>query len=422
MTNARMRKLLDIKPWIELESSRSTNGVFSAPLTKDEHLYSVLISECDGNKALALSSQNDADPYIKIRTLLYTGRLEEAETELSNLFPHVTKSTERAELILEQARTHAYTGEWLKCEDSSSEGLRNSPVGLTMLALHQTRALARFELGNMSGASSDLQMAKALHTIIPYSSSFFYALAIEARIMGRDGRAQEGITLLKKAWKALIREKRLNLDLASALIKPEIELRRILGQESTFHALASACINNASGEALFEALAHIDCWASVSEKVRVALRNKLDTAASRFERVRKLMNALENKATWECSTVDGYKNTVTDTKFFAKSEKIDELLRATQVVICDLGLVLNLRPFKAVDLSPNPAMLKSISVLKEKPLTRAEYFSAMWGGIRYSPSLHDSWIANSLYRLRKHAGLTVSNATNRIELSGVVVL
>lgn len=394
----------------------SKDRVFARSL--EENIFIARHSDCDGKKAEALALANPkVDSLEKMKSLLFRGSIAEAETFAKTM--QATTTDEFCELTLEFARLHAFKGEWLKSKDLCDSILfQYHPAAITHMTALSVRAVAHFELGNYRQAHLDLQKVDSLGKVFPNAITLIYARVLECKILARTQSAQSAKVRLLELWADLIKSNRLNLDVVSALIRTEIDLRRLSGE--TYKELAIACylVANQMGEDLYADLAILDIFYA-SREPNMELKSAFQASCRRQPRLMKLHEEIDTGASASTtarairSQIDSCMNSDIEPNPFEQ---------LASIVFLNHKISINLSPFKIYDLTKKEQILLALKALKNAPLSKPELFSSLWGSQKYAPYLHDDLIRALVKRLRKLAGLHVDLTRGKIFLAKTLVV
>jgi hypothetical protein len=191
--------------WIEIENDHSQTGHIPTSTDPNSKLYQALVGTHDARLTEQILIEDNVDPILAVRGLLYRGRLAEATELIASLKNNSSVLPEQiCELLIEQARLAAFNGDWNLSFQYATEAFHLSPTPLSRMTIYQIRALATFELGNFMAVVSDLNHIDTLADLFPKAPSLFYSRILETRLMARDISPFEGLEALKQLWQNLI--------------------------------------------------------------------------------------------------------------------------------------------------------------------------------------------------------------------------
>ena len=418
--------------WIQVEAQKAKSGKFPEKIGVDQSVYLAWIRDCDARKCQSMlvedAKDSKANDLLKIRALLFRGELDEAERIIrKSMDAHATPET-RMEVLLEQARLAAFSGNWSLCHILSAKALESKQLeSLSYLSSLQVHALACFELGEFHAAIQALHAAESLATIFPFSISAHYANVLRARIAARDQGVASGISKISELWKAFRENKAIELtaDMVHALVFGSVDIlkyARLSGESSEQLEkliLVSFAMTEAMGERLYSALGCLDGAICGPVAHRSWFQNRLTQARREFKRIDSMAAQAFEGAELRClsaSMLASLREPLTQEKSLAPES-------VTHVIFGDAQWAFQLQPWKATDLSRHPQILSALGALSSGELSKARFFDQVWGNARYASHLHDSSIFYVLNRIKKLIGATFPIREGRIQPNrGVIVV
>lgn len=402
--------------WTATESQHSRTGQLPGSEGVNAEIYRALMHECDARKTEALILDRAADPLLTVRGLLFRGRLKESSALLGNLQPGTSP-----QLLLEEARLAAFNGDWASCGRLCKKAYAANPPAITRLALFQVGALAHFEQGDFAAASLNLSLIESMKTDFPKCISVFYAELLRLRILAREGsaRAADVRARIGAIWKRWLADGG-DLDQLQALLRVEVDLRRIWKLPQLGFALGSYLAAAAMGEELYAALALVECYVSAPAAQRERLRALAFGALPSFERVRRVFAELAGDEPASTS-VQAMRESLAESS--AETLAFDERrLQAASLALPEYGIVVNLAPFRAQSTAGYAQFARIFEALAGGKLLKEEFFQRVWGKQKYVSHLHDGLIYTALYRLKRVCGVQAVIREGEVCLEGVQVI
>jgi tetratricopeptide (TPR) repeat protein len=372
-----------------MESSHSAGLGIPALASPGAGLYQARVNAWDARAAEQLLLQ-------QIRTELLRSRFDEAQQSIEQA---QSSGIEPAEVYLEKARLAALSRRWEDCVEACTRALASQPAAITQLTLYQVRALAWFELGEMSRALSDLSRIESLAPLFPDAPPAFYARALEARIRARTRSPAHGQAIAAELLRATLGRRALNLDDALTLLRLEIDLRRLQSQAILPLAIATHAIADAIGDRLYAAYALLDAYCAMNRTPPEALQA---SEWREFEAARVLEQEIFSVLPRTSTTAETIRNSMT-----GPSEAPQEQLTPLTLIFWKThSLRFDLRSRTVKKVSVSERSLAIATVIADFPrISKSGLFARTWPGMRYTPRLHDGLIRTSLSRLRKETGL-----------------
>jgi hypothetical protein len=198
---------------------------------------------------------------------------------------------ELTKIQLEEARMANAHADWSQAVDLATSALANRPSAITTATLHQIRALALFEQGRFSESLADLESAESLYEVFPKSSAGFYARILKAKVLARTRNLSVGRSLLNTLWK----QGDLNGDLLLALLRAEIDLRRLERKPLLDLCVYSYHVAQHLGDLLYTNLALVDIYYSALWEDRAPLKASIEQGKAAYVRIQKLCDEIQSE-------------------------------------------------------------------------------------------------------------------------------
>lgn len=372
----------------------------------------------DAKRCESIILQNERHPIIQIRSLLFRGRLAEAQEVLKAAAALQDDPFELSELLVEQSRIAALNGDWITALDLISEISPDRLLPLSRLGLLQIQALAFFETGDMTQALTCLAKVDSLSTSFPNCSASVYARILEIRILARDQGAARAWKKMRQLWSDLKRQGRINRNLIQALLRAEIDLCRIANVGHFDRAVASLLIAESMGESLYAALAVLDCYVTADDRNRKFFANRLEHEARTFSRVQSLCTEIF-RSTEKISSTGRVASGFSDR---CENSEYDPARVVETLVLADANIALRLMTGQVIDTKPYPQLVNALRALNGRTLSKSELFATLWGSQKYVPALHDGLMFGLQQRLKTKMGIKLSIRNSGITIPTVLLL
>jgi hypothetical protein len=424
MDSADAKAAISLK-FVDADQLRSATGRLPQAADTDHELLRAQFRDWDARRAEAILLSAEApDPLLKLRTLLFRGRLQEAQAHLDSLPTHLDR-TAVAELLLERARLESYRGCWPGARELASAALPMSPKPISCLTLFQIRGLAAYELGDFRAAAEDLDRAESMGSLFPRAASGFYCGLLKIRLTARDRGPVPARKQLGEAWRRERDGGELNLDRAHALLRTELDLLRLEARPHFPAALASLLMAERMGERLYSALGQLELMCAATPATARRLEPSIAEGAAAFERVaalREELGAACGPATSTALAMRHYREHAPGGDPARERELLDTSSRVRFLVLPAHGIRVDLREGTVAALPCTDQQARALASLAGAPVAKDLFFRALWGNQRYSPALHDPLIWTLAHRLRKATGLDVRIESASLSLPEALVL
>ena len=396
---------------LQIEKQHCLSGKLPSGDSADALLYRAQIGEGNPRKAEVLAFCGTVTPLLKIRALITRGKLADADRFLLQAQSESSDPLERVELLLEAARLASFRGDYLSASLKASTALELQPSPTSALTLLQVRSLALYELGDWAGALADLEFAESFASVLPKAESGFYARILQTKVVARAHGLSEARKLFGKLWS----NQDWSLDSLLSLTRLAIDLQRLDGKAAPELAIACYQLSRQLGDQLYSALALIDLHYSVGDSERARIAPLLEPAKKEFSRVQALCDEAEGKSELmttsghalrlqQADSVGGAINIESDGIFFSQSKRLLLFKEAESV--------------REVGGKMSQAL---VALSYETPISKAAFFSALWGRQKYSPRLHDNLIWNLLSRMKKDFKITASIESDQISMGNPIL-
>jgi tetratricopeptide (TPR) repeat protein len=215
-------------------------------------------------------------PFLRARAFIMRGKLKPAAD---------------TEIQLEEASTANAQADWSQAAELATRALANKPSAVSTLTLYQIRSLALFEQGRFSESLADLESAESLCEIFPKSSAGFYARVLKAKVLARTRDLSLGRSLLNTLWK----QEDLNSESLLALLRAEIDLRRLERKPLLDLCIYSYHVAQHLGDLLYLNLALVDIYYSALWEDRISLKASIEQGKSSYVRIQKLCDEIQSE-------------------------------------------------------------------------------------------------------------------------------
>jgi len=195
------------------------------------------------------------------------------------------------EIQLDEALMANAQADWSRAAELATRALANKSSAVSTRTLYQIRALALFEQGRFSESLADLESAESLCEILPKSSAGFYAKVLKAKVLARTRDLSLGRSFLNTLWK----QEDLNSDLLLALLRAEIDLRRLERKPLLDLCVYSYHVAQHLGDLLYTNLALVDIYYSALWEDRAPLKASIEQGKAAYVRIQKLCDEIQSE-------------------------------------------------------------------------------------------------------------------------------
>lgn len=381
--------------------------VLSQEGDRDAQVFKARVQDEKLEYAEALCLDQGAELLQLIRTLIARGHITEARATVAAALQHDSADPE---LLLEQARIELYDGEWSNCVEGATYGLSLAPSGVTKMTLFQVRAAALFELQEFAACMRDIEKAETLSHLYPHSNARFYAQILRAKIAIQQGQLAQSRVLLTTLWERSVRSTILSRDRLLTLARAELDHARASGGAVASWARVSLDLSLQLGDLLFAALARVDLQYSTLADAELA--GTLAADRHLFARVERLLSAIESN-----STTTSTARSVLSSKYVRVRAP-----RPTFILLAKHNILIDLVSIAARELRKGKQLITALKALEQGPLSKEEFFKAVWGLQKYVPRLHDRLIHQCLLRIRGELALEVRVEDGHVQgPAGIIV-
>jgi len=402
---------------IRLEDARASSGGFtSEDETVEKKIHETQVKNWDTRKALALGTIHQFEaPISYVRSLLQRGNFDRARSALEELSKAEQEPVAIAPILFERTRLAFFESKWTEVIKTCSEALVNGAAPVTQLALFQLRANAHFELSDFLSASEDIREAEQLGELFPHAVSLLYVRTLKIRVLGRDRGPEVAGQSLEQLILDRISEGRMDLDLLLTCLRVEIDLKRLSGKPFAAESVACFQIADAIGDRLYSALAELDFYSGFV-KSGSELNEVLSNSAKQFQRVKRMADEVQGLHSPSVSA-----KTISASLGLSSNESkiLEKLKRQLQedqfkrsVLLWKRNssapeLIIDLVAGSVFNFSDNNQVFQSLKAVSAEPLSKAQFFAALWGKQKFAPRLHDTLISGLLHRIKKETGIVV---------------
>jgi hypothetical protein len=417
-----------LKNWLALETSQFSRGVAQPGLDTTARAFAAITLEFDAKTAETVAYEPVLHPIIKIKALIFRGRLSEA-MELIRGHKQFLNSgqfcaEEAYELLAEEMRLEAMRGNWKKSLELIDHLLVLEPTLLARLELHQVAALCHFEIGDFSRALAALDRTEALQESFRYSDESLYSKILKCKILARTEGMDLGRNLLNQLWHAQIESKSLTLNALSALLRAEIDFARLESRTCLSLAHASYLIAEAMGEKYYSALAFLDYYLSLPVSYRPFLEARLLTLSSEFPRIETVLKELAPGAAFLSTSVSAAKGTpiINEVGDVTRSFRNELHHGLKTIILCDHQIIIRLNPFRVNYAKSQSQIFELASALQFETVEKPKLFEVLWGKQKYSSLKHDGLIRSLLHRARKRFDIDATINKEGVLLNSTLVV
>ena len=220
--------------WIQVEAQKAKSGKFPEKIGVDQNVYLAWIRDCDARKCQSMLVEDAKDSktndLLKIRALLFRGELDEAERIIQKCADAHATSETRMEVLLEQARLAAFSGNWSLCHILSAKALESKQLeSLATSPRFKCMHWLALSWENSTQRSRRFMPPSRWRRFFRSSISAHYANVLRARIAARDQGVAGGFSKISELWKAFRENKALELtaDMVHALVFGTVDILRI---------------------------------------------------------------------------------------------------------------------------------------------------------------------------------------------------
>jgi ATP/maltotriose-dependent transcriptional regulator MalT len=176
--------------------------------TPEAATYCARVIEADLRKAEAFAHVHpEMDPLQRARSLLSRGLVADAREILVKLRTNANEEGNGsshndllAEVALEEARCASFEGHWQESLEWIERAFTYGPTGVSQMTLRQVRAVALMELGRLSEALSEVELAQSLARLFPKTNLSLYVTATQIKIWIFAGEAARARSRLDGLW------------------------------------------------------------------------------------------------------------------------------------------------------------------------------------------------------------------------------
>lgn len=376
---------------IGLETALAAAEKLNQNSSLDEALYVMRTKECDGHKAENLLE--NASPLQVIRTFLYRGLLEKADEALAKLKGlDSTSPVDQAELMLEEARSRFFAGDWASATTLCSEGLRMHPSAISQQVFLQLRAVSNFELGLNDLSLADLKALFSFEKMYPFSQPIFYGRLLRAKIYLVMNDLENVRLSLDREWKYFLATEKLNLDSFISILRVELFYAAAAGKDAGVIAHIIRSASKITGEELVEAEANFALMMMGLTNEKTILE-----AIAKFLRLRRVK-----------TEIDGMFKPSTTASLYKELKKSNFRVTedATAILLERFDCIIHLSPWKVVRFKPTQRSALAMRLLLNGPIEKEDFFINVWR-LKYHPARHDNTIYRTVSKIRQDFGIQV---------------
>jgi hypothetical protein len=401
-----------------LDRAQSEQGQLPEYHSSTSQAYFRHFSEWNAMKCEAQVLEQSLPHVLQVRALLFRGRHTEAEQIMAEALRLNGDISALSEVLLEKVKLAALEGDWRLCVELA-EALHSSQIApVSRMTLFQVEGLARFELGEFNAAQNLLERAESLSTCFPHGTSGLYSKILQIKIAARRQGAEVALKMLFVLWREWVEAKVIDINLVQALLRAEIDLKRLAGLPHLRQAHASLLIAEAMGEKLYVGLGVLDCCFAASGDDRALFEARLSELSREFKRLRSLLSELDRD--------DGLSSSAEAIRVYQDHCRKNPALAATKAPIepadtlffPSVQISLSLKSRKAFDWKTYPKLMQAVSAyIDHGELSKEQLFAKVWGNQKYAPRLHDSSIFSLQQRLKK-LEVALTSKHSRLKLVG----
>lgn len=400
--------------WIQAENVLCSTGRPSAQGSAEEQVYLARMLENDGRKSEALAETQNVTAIQRLRTMIQRGKFAEA----IELLVQVDKDgpIETPEVLLEEARIKAFSGQWTDCFAICQKAVSQKPTGLTLQTIMQVRSLALFELGDFSACARDLDLLESMSRIYPSSQASLYARITMVKLLAVKGELRRARRELNLLWQDFRSPKRGSLDFLLVLLRAESCLSFCEGGDPLRFSQACGLVARTTGEDFYGALALME-----SANARLPDDETQRTLANdreRFSRLKLLQTEIDSKQ----KPISTSAAVIRAWKSGRELASLPAPSAANFILLENHNVLIQLQPFQIHKLSAESKLLKVLAVLAKGRISKEVLFRQVWEMQNYVPHLHENLVFQTIGRVRRTLGVAIDTADGHFQTMDVFLL